>query len=83
MREEDGQYVRLTLTHMPRMVQILHHAKVLETAITRLPNTDPNEMISIIANWDKDLASGGMKAKVNGKCHISFFSPGRLRLARL
>ena len=27
-------------------------------------------------NWDKDLPSEGMKARVNRKCHISFFPPG-------
>ena len=25
-------------------------------------------------NWDKDLPSEGMKAKVNRKCHLSFFA---------
>ena len=34
-------------------------------------------------NWDKDLPSEGMKAKVNRKCHVSFVSLGRRRLARL
>ena len=24
-------------------------------------------------NWDEDLPSEGMKAKVNRKCHVSFF----------
>ena len=37
MREEDGQYERLALTHMAHMVQVLHHSKVRETAITPLP----------------------------------------------
>ena len=25
-------------------------------------------------NWDKNLPSEGMKAKVNRKCHVSFFA---------
>ena len=25
-------------------------------------------------NWDKDLPFEGMKAKVNRKCHVSFFA---------
>ena len=33
-------------------------------------------------NWDKDLPSEGMGAKVNWKCHVSFVSLGRRRLAR-
>ena len=34
-------------------------------------------------NWDKDLRSKGMKAKANGKCHVSFFSLERRRLVPL
>ena len=45
MREEDGHYEGLAPTHMLRMVQILHHAKVREAAIMPLPNTDPDEVI--------------------------------------
>ena len=34
-------------------------------------------------NWDTDLSYEGMKAKVNRKCHVSFVSLGRRRLAPL
>ena len=39
------------------------------------------EPVGMSDNWNKDLASEVMKAKVNMKCHASF-SLGQLRLAR-
>ena len=51
------------------IVEVLHHAKVRETAITPLPI--PTDMSD---NWDKDLPYEGMKAKFNRKCHVSFFA---------
>ena len=74
-------YQRLALTHMKRMVQVLHHEKVRETAITPLPI--PMRWLGISENWDKDLPSEGMKTKVNRTCHVCFVSLGRRRLSRL
>ena len=42
--------------------------------------TDPDEMVSVMSvsesvsdNWDEDIPSEGMKAKINRKCHVSLF----------
>ena len=63
------------------MVQVIHHVNVRETAITPLPIL--MRWSGMSENWDKDLPSEGMKAKVNRKCHVSFVSLGWRRLAWL
>ena len=63
------------------MVQVLHHAKVREITITPLPI--PVRWSDMSDNWDTYFPSEGMKSKVDRKCHVSFVSLGRRRLARL
>ena len=50
--------------------QVLHHAKVRETAIT--PLSIPMRWSVMGDNWDKDLLSERMKAEVNKKCRVLF-----------
>ena len=53
---------------MTRRAQILHHAKVRETAITPLPI--PMRRPGMSDNCEKDLPSEGLKARANRKCHV-------------
>ena len=66
----DSTYERLALAHMAHMVHVLHHAKARETAITPLPI--PMRWSGMSDNWDEDIPSEGMKAKMKRKCHVSF-----------
>ena len=72
----DSTYERLAQAHMAHMVHVPHHGKARETAITPLPV--PMRWSGISDNWDDDIPSEGMKAKIKRKYHVSFFLLGRL-----